>query len=149
MRGAPVKATPAAPDSGGVTGWIGWVLFAGILLVTVGLFNAIEGLVALFGRDFYRVTRSELLGRLDYPAYGWTLLALGVLLGLAGYGVMAGRMWARIVAVVAAVVNAFTNFAFMAAYPIWTSLTIALDVIIIYALIAHGSEAKALHPDGE
>lgn len=131
-------------DPGTVTGWVGWVMFAGVLMFTVGFFNIIEGLVALFKDDYYRVSASGLLVHVNYSAWGWALLAFGVVLALAGYGVMVGQTWARVVGVIAAVVNALVNIAFIAAYPVWIALTIALDVIVIYALIVHGREAKAL-----
>jgi hypothetical protein len=138
------SAPPRRTDPGTVTGWVGWVMFAGVLMFTVGFFNIIEGLVALFQDDYYRVSSSGLLVHVDYTVWGWTLIAFGVLLAIAGYGVMVGQMWARVVGVIAAVLNALTNIAFIAAYPVWIALTIALDVIVIYALIVHGREAKAL-----
>jgi hypothetical protein len=78
-----------------LTWWIGWVFFAGIALFTAGAFNAIEGLVALFDRDYYRAAQSGLTGQVDYRVYGRPLLAFGVLLASAGYGLVAGRTWAR------------------------------------------------------
>jgi len=76
--------------------------------------------------------------------WGWVLVGFGVLLAVAGYGVLVGQTWARVAGVVFAVLNALVNVAFIAAYPVWITLTIALDVIVIYALIVHGREAKAL-----
>jgi len=125
-----------------MTGWVGWVLFAGIVLFTAGLFNAIEGLVALFNSDYYVVRPSGLVLHLNYTAWGWTLLIFGALEALAGWGVLVGQMWARVVGIVLAAVNAVVNLGFIAAYPLWITMTIALDVIVIYALIVHGREAK-------
>jgi hypothetical protein len=147
-EGAPAHARHARSNSGVLTWWVGWVLFAGIALFTAGAFNAIEGLVALFNPDYYRAARSQLTGQVDYRVYGWTLLVFGVLLASAGYGLMAGRTWARVIGVIAAVISGFTNFAFMAAYPLWTALTMTLDVVVIYALIVHGREVKLLRFDG-
>jgi hypothetical protein len=144
---AQAQRPPASPrhlDSEPVTGWVGWVVFAGIVMFAVGFFNVIEGLVALFNQDYYRVTASGLLIHVDYRAWGWTLVGFGVLLAVAGYGVLVGQTWARVVGVVFAALNAIVNAAFIAAYPVWITLTIALDVIVIYALIVHGREARAL-----
>lgn len=132
-------------DGGGhVTGWVGWVFFAGIVMFTAGLFNAIEGLVALFNRGYYAALGSHLVVHVDYAVWGWTLLLFGLVMIFAGFGVMAGQTWARVVGVIVAVINAVVNLAFVGAYPVWTVLTIALDVIVIYALVVHGREARML-----
>ena len=130
------------PRHGTVTGWVGWVLFAGILMFSVGLFNAIEGLVALFNHAYYRVPSTGLVVHADYRAWGWTLLGFGVLMLFAGWGVLIGQTWARVVGVIAAALNALTNVAFIAAYPVWVLLTVALDVVVIHALVVHGREAQ-------
>jgi hypothetical protein len=127
-----------------VTGWVGWVLFAGLVMFTTGFFNIIEGLVALFNHGYYRARTTDLAIHANYATWGWTLLLLGVVLAFAGYGVMVGQTWARAVGVVAAVVNAVVNIAFIKANPVWITLTVALDVLVIYALVVHGREARAL-----
>jgi hypothetical protein len=126
------------------TGWVGWVLFGGILLFIVGAFNVIAGVVALFKDEYFLVAESGLLIELDYTAWGWWLIIWGALLALTGFGVLVGQTWARIVGVILVSVNALMNLAFLAAYPIWTTLVIALDIIVIYALIVHGRETRAL-----
>jgi len=127
-----------------LTGWVGWVLFAGIVLFTAGCFNVIEGLVALLNRDYYVVGTSGLVVQADIAVWGWTLLILGAIQAVVGYGVAVGQTWARMVGVVLAALNAVVNLAFIAAYPIWIILTITLDVIVIYAITVHGREARLL-----
>jgi multisubunit Na+/H+ antiporter MnhF subunit len=126
------------------TGWVGWVLFGGILMIIVGSFNVIAGVVALFKDEYYLVAKSGLVIEMDYTAWGWWLLLWGAAVALTGLGVLVGQTWARVVGVILVAVNALMNFAFLAAYPIWTTIVIALDVIVIYALIAHGKETRAL-----
>lgn len=140
---SPTGTNRTDPGTDDITGWVGWVLFAGILMFSVGLFNIIEGLVAVFDDKYYLVARSGLVVQVDYTIWGWVLVAFGALLAVAGYGVLAGQTWARVVGVIAAVLNAVVNLAFISAYPIWIVLTITLDVIVIYALVVHGREAKA------
>jgi hypothetical protein len=125
-----------------VTWWVGWALFAGILLFITGLLSMIQGLVALLDDEYYLVAPSGLVVEANYTTWGWVLLGLGALLALTGYGVTTGRTWARVVAIVLAVVNALVNLSFVAAYPIWSILAITLDVIVIYALSVHGGEAR-------
>ena len=136
----------AEADDNKVTGWVGWVLFAGIIMATTGFFNIIQGFVALAQDDFYLVGSNGLVLSLDYTAWGWLLLLSGALFAFAGYGVMVGQMWARVTGVILAVVNAVVNMVVMPAYPIWSIIVITLDVFIIFALVVHGREAKQVNP---
>jgi hypothetical protein len=58
----------------------------------------------------------------------------------AGYGVIAGQTWARVVGIILAVVSAIVNVGFLAAYPIWSTIVITLDVVVVYAMAVHGRE---------
>jgi hypothetical protein len=128
-----------------VTGWVGWVVFAGVIMLINGSFGVIAGLVALFQDDYYLVRSDGLVVSVDYTAWGWVHLLLGILVAAAGLGALVGQTWARVVGVVMASVSAIVHFAFLAAYPFWSTIVIALDVFVIYALIVHGREARALH----
>jgi len=125
------------------TGWVGWVVFSGIMMIMLGMFEAIVGFVALFKEDYYLVPRSGLVVSVDYTTWGWVHLILGIVALLAGFGVLAGQMWARVIGIIMAVVSAIANIAFVAAYPIWSVIVIALDILVIYALAVHGREVKA------
>jgi hypothetical protein len=124
------------------TGWVGWLMFAGIMLILVGAFQAIDGLIALFKDELYVVRPNGLVINIDYTAWGWTHLLLGILLIAAGYAVFSGRVWGRTLAVIAAILSAVVNFAFIPAYPVWSLLIITVDILVIYALIAHGGELR-------
>ena len=120
------------------TGWYGWVAFAGVMMCVLGIFHAMMGLVALFEEDYFAVGDSGLMVTVDYSAWGWTHLILGLVVVAAGVALTRGETWARIVAVVVAVVSAVTNLAFMSAYPIWSVIMITVDFLIIFAVTAHG-----------
>ncbi|GAA3388330.1 DUF7144 family membrane protein [Cryptosporangium minutisporangium] len=126
-----------------MTGWAGWVIFAGVLLILIGAFHACEGLVAIFDPGYYAVTENGLAIEIDYTGWGWVHLILSLLLIGAGAGLIAGQMWARVVGVVLASFGALVNLAFLAAYPIWSTMLIALDVLVIYAIVVHGRELKS------
>ena len=78
----------------------------------------------------------------NYSAWGGAHLALGVLFILVGFGVLVGQTWARVVGIALAVISAVINLAFLAAYPVWGVILIALDIVVIYALAMHGGEVK-------
>jgi hypothetical protein len=124
------------------TAWTGWVVFGSFMLIMVGSFQAIEGLVAIFDDGFYRVTESGLVVNVDYTVWGWTHLLLGVLILISGIGVLAGNLAARTVGVVLAGLSALLNMVFIEAYPVWSVIIITVDVLVIYALIVHGRELR-------
>lgn len=138
--GARVK--PEEPHSAEPSGWLGWIVFAGLMMIVLGVFHAMAGLVALFRDDLYLVGSEGLVINIDYTAWGWIHLLVGVGVIAAGVALFRGAMWARVVAVVLAVVSAVGNLAFLFASPVWGAIMIAIDVLIIYAVTARGREAQ-------
>ena len=122
--------------------WAGWVVFAGVLMVLVGAYQAIVGLVALFDDGYYVVRPEGLVVNVDYTVWGWVHLLLGLLAFFAGFGVLSGQTWARAVGIIIAGVAAVVNFAFIAAFPVWATILITMDILVIYALAAHGRELR-------
>jgi uncharacterized membrane protein len=124
------------------SGWVGWLIFAGVMMILVGAFQVIDGLIALFNDELYVVRPNGLVVNVDYTAWGWTHLLLGILLIAAGLAILSGRVWGRTLGVIVALLSAIVNFAFIPAYPVWSILIITVDVLVIYALIAHGGELR-------
>jgi hypothetical protein len=144
QTGRPTGSEPVYSESTEVTGWVGWIIFASVMMFMIGSFQAIAGLVALFDDEYYLVRSSGLVVNVDYTAWGWVHLLFGILLIATGLGAIAGQTWARVVGVILAGLSAVVNFAFLAAYPVWSAIVITLDVFVIYALVVHGREARAL-----
>ncbi len=132
----------AVYDDNPVTGWVGWSIFAGVMLTMVGIFQGIAGFVALFNDTFYLVGKSGLALSVDYTAWGWAHIVLGALLIGAGVSVMRGNMYGRIVGVVVAMISAIANLVFLPAYPVWGAIIITIDILVIWALTAHGRELQ-------
>jgi hypothetical protein len=124
------------------TGWSGWVVFAAIMCIIIGAFQIIEALTALFRDTYYIVNHNDLILRVDYTAWGWIHLIIGALLVITGFALLSGKMWARVVGVVLASLSLLANLTFIAAYPWWSVIVIALDVFVIYAITVHGGELK-------
>src|SRR5947209_2517236 len=82
------------------TGWAGWVVFGGVMLIMAGLFQVVQGLVALFNDGFYLVRTNGLVVNVNYNTWGWVHLALGVIAALTGLGLLAGNIVARVLGVV-------------------------------------------------
>jgi hypothetical protein len=88
------------------------------------------------------VGANELVVDVNYTAWGWVHLVLGLITIAAGFGLLAGQMWARVVGIAMAVLSAVVNLAFIPATPFGSTLVITLDVVVIYAIAVHGGELK-------
>ena len=124
------------------TGWLGWIWFAGIMMIVMGAFNAIEGLVGLFRGEYY-VANGEQVIVFDLTTWGWITLLLGVLVVVAGAALLSGSAWARVVTVILAAVNAVAQLAFVSVHPVWSTIVITLCVVVIWAVVVHGNEVAA------
>jgi len=120
----------------------GWVGFAAVMMVLLGTFHIIQGLVALFQDEYFLVGKAGLTVHVDYTSWGWVQIIAGIIVLAAGFGLFTGRYWARTIAVVLALVSAVVNVGFLAAYPIWSTMMIAVDILVIWALVVHGSELR-------
>jgi hypothetical protein len=127
------------------SGWAGWVVFGGVMMIMLGSFQIIQGLVALFDDGFYLVRSNGLVVDVNYNTWGWIHTIIGVVGVLAGLGLLVGNMAARITGVVVACLSAVVNLAFISAYPVWSAIMITLDVIVIFAIIVHGRELKSYY----
>jgi hypothetical protein len=136
---SPGDNVPIRDDRG--EGAVGWAVFAAVMLLMSGSFNAIEGFVALLNGNWLADT-TALPIEVDYAAWGWTWLIFGSLVVAAGLGVLAGQTWARIVGVTFAALNAIVQMLFVPAYPFWALSVVVVDIIVIWALTAHGGDLK-------
>jgi hypothetical protein len=117
-----------------------FVLFAAIMMIMIGTFQAFDGLVAIFEDEFFAVTPNYILS-FDVTTWGWIHLILGIVVVFAGVALLSGATWARIVGIVIAMMSAIANFAFIPYYPIWSLAIIALNIAVIWALTVHGRDA--------
>ena len=124
-----------------VTGWVGWVVFGAFIMIMIGLFDIIGGLVAIIDDD-WRVGASGKVFVFDDTAWGWTTLIIGVIVLLAAFAVLRGAVWGRLIAVVMATLNAIAHLSLVRAFPVWSLIVIFLNVFVIYALIVHGDELR-------
>jgi hypothetical protein len=124
------------------TGWVGWIAFAGIMMMMLGSFHAIAGLVGIFQDKYYLVGSSQLVIHADYTTWGWVHLIAGIVIACAGAALLTGQMWARVVAILCAFASALINVAFLSAYPIWSTIMITVDILVIWAVMVHGREMR-------
>jgi hypothetical protein len=134
---APLPASERTPSAT----WQGWAYFGAVIMVTMGLLWAFVGLIALVDKEYYTARENSLLVASSYATWGWVHLIGGVVSVVAGVGILwGGRRWARMLGIVMAGLSAVVNLGFLSATPAWSTIVIALDVLVIYALTVHGWE---------
>jgi hypothetical protein len=122
------------------SGWaVGWTAFAGIMMVLMGGWWIITGLVAIVNDEFF-VATEDYIFKFDATTWGWIHLLLGIVILASGFGLFTANVWARTVGVIIAVLAALAGFAWMPWYPIWGIIFVAVSVAIIWALTAHGHD---------
>jgi hypothetical protein len=119
----------------------GWLTFAGVIALTVGAFNLIDGIVALLEEEYFLVDANRILV-FGFGFWGWFWVVVGVVQIAVGVGVLAGRTWARVAGVVFAMLAAIGQLAFLAAFPVWSALVIGLCVLLMFALTAPPAAAE-------
>jgi hypothetical protein len=122
-----------------VSGWaVGGIAFAGTVMVMTGVFQALEGLVAILNDQFFVVARNYTFD-LDVTAWGWIHLIIGVVVLATGFGLFARSTWAGVTGILICALSAISNFFFIPYYPLWALLLIGLNVWVIWALTRPGA----------
>ena len=120
----------------------GWVLFAGVMLLMVGVLNVIDGIAAISNSTFFTENAKFVFSGLN--TWGWIVLVLGAAQVLAAFGVWAKTPGVRWFGVAVAMCNAIAQLLFIPAYPFWSLALFTVDILVIYGLIAYGKRAAAI-----
>jgi hypothetical protein len=123
------------------TGWTGWIVFAAIMMIVAGSLNLLYGIIAAVNDEWVVWTnRADVY--LDLSEWGWVHIILGAVVLLSGIGLLSGNILARAVAVIVASLSLIANFFFIPVYPLWALIVIVIDVLVIWAVTAHGGEMR-------
>lgn len=120
-------------------GAVGLTTFAAVLMLMAGVMHVLQGLVAIVNDEFF-VLGQEYVFEFDVTAWGWIHLVAGIVVFAAGVGLFTGAVWARTAAVVLACLSIVASFAWLPYYPLWSMLVMAFDVLVIWAVTAHGRD---------
>jgi len=120
----------------------GMVIFAAALLGVVGFFNVIDGIAAIANSHIFIANAHYVIG--DLRSWGWVSLILGLLQLVAMLGVLVGNQAARWFGVAVTGLNAIEQMFFIPAYPFWSLIIIAVDVVALWGLCAYGSRENVL-----
>jgi hypothetical protein len=121
--------------------WNGWIGFAGWLMVLLGALDFFEGLIAVIRGHYYVLTADQVIV-FDVRTWGWIMLFWGIIVALAGFGLLSGAEWARWFTIVVVTLNIVGELGFVgsAQYPLWALAIVALSIVVLYALIVHWDE---------
>ena len=100
-----------------------------------------EGVVALARNEVYIATPRYLFA-FDLTTWGWIQIILGIIVVVAGVGVITGQLWGRVVGITIAALTMLANFAFIPYYPVWSLLIVALNVFVIWALCVYDRDPR-------
>ena len=120
---------------------VGWLIFAATMLGFAGILCVIDGVVALARSKFYTANAVYVFS--DLRTWGWIVLVVGALAIVAAMGVLSGSSFARWFGITAAALNGIAQFMFFQAYPWWSAIVFACDVLVIYALAVYGGRRTA------
>jgi hypothetical protein len=124
--------------------WTGWITFTAVIMSMLGGFHIIEGVVGLIRPALVVVDQDQLVV-VDLTRWAAITLGFGVVMLLAGLGLLAGSEVARWAAVAVVTLNAIGQMFVFGAYPVWAILAIVLDVVVLYALTVRWPESGARH----
>ena len=116
---------------------LGLVVFASAVLAIVGFFNLIYGIAAIANSHVFVANAHYVFGNLR--TWGWITLIFAILLLIAGGGIMVGNQLARWFGVVVLGLNVIEQMFTIPAYPFWSLIIVAMDVVALYGLCAYGS----------
>ena len=126
---------------------VGWITFAGVVMIVEGSFEILAGLAALINPDSFRGV--DTIFEQNAETWGWWHLVIGGVILLSGFGVFTGNVLARIVGVIAASISAIAAFVWLPFYPVWGIIVIAIDIAVIWALTVHGRDIQKAERMGE
>ena len=115
----------------------GLVIFAAVLLAVIGFFNLLDGIAAIANSHIFIGGAHFVVG--DLRAWGWVMTVFGAVQLVAALGVWAGNQLARWFAVAVVGLNAIGQMFFIPAYPFWSLVIIAVDIVALWGLCAYGS----------
>ena len=135
-RDAGARAPHSYEETGG-----GWVSFAGVITLILGVMNVVGGIAAIDNANIYTQNAHYTFANLN--AWGWVLLVIGLAQLVAAFSIWSGNAYGRWVGIVSAGANSWAQLFFLPAFPSWALAMFTLDILVIYGLIVYGGRSRA------
>jgi hypothetical protein len=121
----------------------GWIMYAWLCLVIVGVWNIIEGVLAIGNAHFYSVNGAHyVISNLN--TWGWIVTIWGVIELLAAASVWRGGQFGRWFGIIVAGLGIIVQFFYFPIYPFWALTLMFLYFLVLYGLAAYGGTHRAL-----
>jgi hypothetical protein len=118
----------------------GWIVFASIMFVVSATLNAIWGIAAVSNAHFFVGDASYILS--DLNTWGWVAIAFAALQALAALSIYRGGVFGRWYGIAIAGFAVVAAMMSIPAYPLWSLVLVAIDVLVIYGLAAYGGKPE-------
>ena len=118
----------------------GWVTFAGVIAVVVGVYNALSGIAALADDDTLAAQANEVLYGIDLTAWGWFWLIVGVVQIVTGVLIFQRNTWGLWLGVAFAGLSAMMTVFVMFVFPLWAIAVLVLDFLVLFGLLTESDE---------
>ena len=120
----------------------GRVVFAATLLLILGFLNVIYGIGALDDANYFVNDTRFILSNLN--TLGWVLIILGVIQLTAGFSLMSGSAYGRVLGVIGGSLGAIgALFSIGGANPWWSLVMFALCIYVVHGIIVYGEDERA------
>jgi hypothetical protein len=133
------KDTMRGPDRHAVrdssTPGEGWAIFAVSYLALAGLLNVIWGVTALTKSTYFR-DGGLVVSSLD--TWGWIAIVIAVAQIITAGLLLSRWMGGVVMAMVLAMVGVLLNFVTIGAYPVWSSIALVCNGLVLWAVTVHG-----------
>jgi hypothetical protein len=115
---------------------VGRAAFVAILLLLAGTLNIVYGIAAVGNANFFNNTQYVFS---SLHTWGWITIIVGVVQLVAGFSLMGGGAFGRVIAIVAAAIGALESLLSVGGTHPWWSLAIfALCLWILHGLVVYG-----------
>ena|ERR1700704_5826426 len=123
--------------------WSGWIGFAAVLLLVVGMIDIFQGLIAIIRGQYYALAAGQIIV-FDLKTWGWITLFWGIIAVLAALGLASGQGWARWFGIIVAILSIIEQLGFLGSspYPIWALTVLTLTIIVLFALLVRWGDYR-------
>jgi uncharacterized protein with PQ loop repeat len=125
----------------------GRVMFVAVLLLIAGSLNIIYGIAGISDAHFYDDSTRYVFSSLN--TWGWITLILGVIQLTAGFSLVAGGGYGRVIGLAAATLGAIGALVGVGgAFPFWSLGVFAICLWVIHGLLVYGEpEAESRYQE--
>ena len=121
---------------------VGRAAFAATLLLIVGFINIVYGIGALDNANIFAGDTRYILS--DLNTLGWVLIVLGLIQLTAGFSLLAGNAYGRVIAIIAGSLGAIgALFSIGDGNPWWSLAVFALCIYVVWGVAEFGEEDPA------